>query len=642
MGKSLIITEKPSVAQAFAKELSPTTKGNNGYREGEQYVFTWCVGHLVTMSYPEIYDESLKKWSLEELPFLPENYKYEVIKTVKDQFKVVKTLLNRNDIDTIYYAGDSGREGVYIQMLVRMQAGHNKKAAEKIVWLNSQTADEIRRGVKEAKNVEVYKNLTDSGFMRAIEDYSMGINFSRGLTLKYATTIKNELGMKWEDKMAVAVGRVMTCVLGMIVKREREIREFVETPFYKLIGNADGIKSEWKTYEGSEYLNSPLLYKENGFKSENDAGTLKSKCDAIGVLNTEVVDKKIEKKFAPTLFNLAELQNECTKNFKISPSETLEVAQSLYEKKLTTYPRTDARVLTSAVSKEIDRNIKGLAPMFPEAQPILEKQTYKNLTVKYVDDTKVTDHYAIIPTGQGFESYDKLNDLEKKVYHLISIRFLSIFYPAAEFYKVNITFSCGKERFYTSAKTIKSFGYLALLDYEVNPEERKAAQTLFSLKEGNTYNATFEIKEGKTTPPKRYDSGSIILAMENAGQLIENEELREQIKGNGIGTSATRAEIIKKLNKNGYIQLNKKTQILTPSKMGEMIYEAIDLTIPGMLSPKLTASWEKGLDGIANGKVSIKEYREKLEKYISDKTNTIKCNDITLVLKERCSKINNL
>ena len=638
MGKSLIITEKPSVAREFARILGVSGR-NDGYIEDSHYAITWCVGHLVEMVYPEEYDIKYKKWKLEDLPFLPKDYKYNVIPSVSKQYDIVHKLLHREDIDTVYWAGDAGKEGQTIEENIRRFGGVREGMKELRVWIDSQTEEEIKRGIAEARPMSDYDNLANSGIMRTIEDYAMGINFSRVMSVKYGNLLNDAAGTK--SYTAIAVGRVMTCVLGMVVIREREIRNFVETPFYRVVGNFFDaeIEGEWKAVEGSSYYASPLLYKENGFKEKVHAEKLiKDLTNKTAIVKT--VDKGISKKRAPLLFNLAELQAECSKRFKISPDETLQVAQDLYERKLTTYPRTDARVLSSAVAKEISKNIRGLRsfePVAPFVQNIVEHGLYKNIgKSSYTDDSKITDHYAIVPTGQVNE-YKSLTELQKRVYELIVRRFLSIFYPPAQYQTVKLTIGIEKESFFAGAKVLKVPGYLEIAgrpdtkekrekedgDGEENNPKNSAAllKLADSLKEGDTAEVKeFLVKEGKTSPPKRYTSGSMVLAMENAGQLIEEEELREQIKGSGIGTSATRAEIIKKLVRIGYLALNKKTQVLTPEALGEMVYEVVNMTVPALLNPKMTASWEKGLDGITQGTVPMEDYREKLEEFIRKET----------------------
>lgn len=651
MGKILVITEKPSVAREYAQILSVSGGKRDGYIENDNYIISWCVGHLITMSYPEKYDEALKKWSLNTLPFLPKEYRYEVIGNVKKQYDIVKSLLNRPDVDEILWAGDPAREGQYIENLIRDQAGVNPNAIEKRVWIDSTTEDEIKRGIREARPMSDYDNLAASGYMRAIEDYSMGINFSRVLSVQYGKDLNDAAGTKsWKP---VAVGRVMTCVLGMIVKREREIREFVETPFFKILV---GLKhedtefnAEWKAVEGSKYYASPILYKDNGFLKKEDAEKFIEDLKLCEKAIVKKMEKKVEKKNPPMLFNLAELQAECAKKFKISPDETLAIAQELYEKKLTTYPRTDARVLSSAIAGEIDKNLRGLCRM-PQvsgyAAEILNEGLYKGIAKsKYTDDSKISDHYAIIPTGQGLNELTKMNETACAVYLLICKRFLACFYPAAIYNKYSLSLDIIGEEFNASLKVLVDEGYLKLYSGENQgtqevsegtkedeeeetvgsvEQQKKLAELLSTLKKGDELDLNgFQMKEGKTTPPKRYTSGSIILAMENAGQLIEDETLREQIKGSGIGTSATRAEILKKLISQGYIKLNKKTQALSPEKLGEMVYEIVALTIPALLNPKLTASWEKGLTQVAQGVTTKEEYLKKLEEFVRTKTNAV-------------------
>ena len=650
MGKILVITEKPSVAREYAQILSVSGGKRDGYIENNNYIITWCVGHLITMSYPEVYDEALKKWSLSTLPFLPKEYKYEVIGNVKKQYEIVKTLLNRPDVEEILWAGDPAREGQYIENLIRDQAGVNPNAIEKRVWIDSTTEEEIRRGIRDAKPMSEYDNLAASGYMRAIEDYSMGINFSRVLSVQYGKALNDAAGTKsWKP---VAVGRVMTCVLGMIVKREREIREFTETPFFKVLA---GLKqedtefnAEWKAVEGSKYYMSPVLYKDNGFLKEEDAKKFIEDLSSAEIAIVKKMEKKVEKKNPPMLFNLAELQAECSKKFKISPDETLAIAQELYEKKLTTYPRTDARVLSTAIATEIDKNLRGLCRM-PQvsnfAAEILNNGLYKGIVKsKYTDDSKISDHYAIIPTGQGLNELTKMSETACAVYLLICKRFLACFYPPAIYNKYSLSLDVLGEEFNASLKVLTDEGYLKLYSLDVKEtsenqensdgekeeeeenvgnaeQQKKMAELLSKLKKGDELSLNgFTIKEGKTTPPKRYTSGSIILAMENAGQLIENEELREQIKGSGIGTSATRAEILKKLIAQGYIKLNKKTQALSPEKLGEMVFEIVACTIPALLNPNLTASWEKGLTQVAQGVTTKEYYMTKLEDFVRTKT----------------------
>ena len=626
MGKKLLITEKPSVAMEFAKALKINTNRKNGYLESENWIITWCVGHLITMSYPEKYDEKLKFWRLDTLPFIPKEWKYEVIPAVEKQYEIVKSLLQREDVEVIYNAGDSGREGEYIQRLVFMMAKPNPKADMKRVWIDSQTEEEINRGIKEAKELPEYDSLSDSAYLRAKEDYLIGINFSRMLSIIYGRRLAKEIN---EEKASISVGRVMTCVLGMIVSREREIRNFVKVPFYKISGtfNKEGqegqIQAEWKVTETSKMWQSPKLYNDSGFKNEEDAKKFILSLQGKKIV-VEEVKKSKQKENAPLLFNLAEIQNECTKRFKIKPDETLDIIQNLYEKKLVTYPRTDARVLSTAVAKVITQNLNGIARGYKdeEVQNLLkkmkdEKYTTNLVKTKYVNDSKITDHYAIIPTGQGYENIEKLPELQKKVYNIIVKRFIAIFYPAAEFSKVNITIDVEGEKFYASEKICTKKGYLEVLKKSTNDEQNVDN---LQVKKGEELNIkTYEIKESETTPPTRYNSGSIILAMENAGKLIEDEELREQIKGAGIGTSATRAEIMKKLEKINYININNKTQIITPSQKGEYIYDIVNQSMPDMLNPKLTASWEKGLDMVAKKEIHAEEFMTKLEKYINSK-----------------------
>ncbi len=650
--KHLYIAEKPSVAREFAKALgvkaAETAGTRDGYIEEENCIITWCVGHLVSMSYPECYDPALKKWDMATIPFVPEEYKYEVIGAVSKQFNVVKKLLTRDDVDCIYVCTDSGREGEYIYRLVDAQAGVGNSKAKKRVWIDSQTEEEILRGIREAKDLSEYDALSDSAYLRAKEDYLMGINFSRALTLKYSYTVRNYLKA---DKCVIAVGRVMTCVLGMIVKREREIREFVPTPFYRVVAKLEGFDAEWKATEDSAYYNSIKLYKENGFKKEEYAVELISKLEGILPVELTVakVEKKTEKKAPPMLYNLAELQNECSRLFKISPSDTLSIVQELYEKKLVTYPRTDARVLSTAVAKEIGKNISGLKkypPVASYADNIMAQGGYKGIAKsKYVNDKQITDHYAIIPTGQGFSALNSVSETAKKVYDLIAKRFISIFYPAAEYEKVSLTLTreieaikedTGEEKtctesHFASFKRLKKPGYLQIVGIpsEKKGDEEKLSEEdlakLAALKKGSKLSVSeYEIKEGETTPPKRYSSGTLILAMENAGQLIEDEELRSQIKGSGIGTSATRDSIITKLVNNKYIALNKKTQIVTPTFLGEIIYDVVYYSINNLLKAEMTASWEKGLTGVASGEISKEEYTEKMNSYVINNTELVK------------------
>ena len=683
MKKSVFIAEKPSVAQEFAKALKVKTTRHDGYLESENTIVTWCVGHLVTMSYPEVYDIKYKRWTLETLPFLPGKFKYEVIPAVRKQFEIVSGLLNRADVETIYVCTDSGREGEYIYRLVAQMAGVKGKK-EKRVWIDSQTEEEIIRGIKEAKDLSAYDNLSASAYLRAKEDYLMGINFSRILTLRYGNSVSNYLGNKYQ---VISVGRVMTCVLGMVVRREREIREFVKTPFYRVLGKFSlegrSFEGEWRAVEGSRYFQSPDLYKENGFKDRNRAEELKGILELESVVAKtddrmhtpaqaamtgitgghqspadtragdasmthqavlEKIEKKKEKKNPPLLYNLAELQNDCSRMFKISPDETLRVVQELYEKKLVTYPRTDARVLSTAVAKEISRNLKGLiryqmAASF--AQEILEKESFKGIEkTRYVNDKQITDHYAIIPTGQGLQNLSRLPQISQKVYQVIVRRFLSVFYPAAVYQKVSLVSAIGKEKLFSSFKVLVEEGYLKVANVlsRKKEEDPKNAEEktddiqcdagflacLQQLKKGAVLPVEeFSIKEGETSPPKRYNSGTMILAMENAGQLIEDEELRAQIKGSGIGTSATRAEILKKLVNIKYISLNKKTQVITPTQLGEMIYEVVNASIRALLNPELTASWEKGLNYVAEGSITSKEYMDKLEHFIRVKVGGV-------------------
>lgn len=660
MAKALYIAEKPSVAQEFAKALKLDMKNHNGYKEGESAIVTWCVGHLVTMSYPEAYDEKYKKWSLETLPFLPGEFLYEVIPSAANQYKVVEMLLNREDVDTIYVCTDSGREGEYIYRLVEQMAGVKDKKRKR-VWIDSQTEEEILRGIREAKDLSEYDNLSDSAYLRAKEDYLMGINFSRLLTLKYGNTIANYLHERYA---VVSVGRVMTCVLGMVVRREREIREFVKTPFYRVLETLEiqgtTVDGEWKAVEGSAYFASLKLYKDNGFLEKEEAKAFISSLTQSSEftenengqstqqtegLEAEIakIEKKKEQKKPPLLYNLAELQNDCSKFFKISPDETLRVVQELYEKKLVTYPRTDARVLSTAVSKEVHKNIKGLfniPGVKPFAEHILEEGLHKGIAkTRYVNDKQITDHYAIIPTGQGFSAMKSLNPLSIKVYEVITRRFLAIFYPPAVYQKVSLVTQTEQEQFFSNFKVLAEPGYQVVMNYsffkkkkeekEENEGEEEACdqqllELISSLKKGMKLPVSqMYIKEGETSPPKRYNSGSMILAMENAGQLIEDEELRAQIKGSGIGTSATRAEILKKLVNNKYLALNKKTQVITPTLLGEMIYDVVNASIRPLLNPELTASWEKGLTYVAQGSLTSEEYMVKLNGFIERRTDAV-------------------
>ena len=677
MGKSVYIAEKPSVAQEFAKALKLNTKRRDGYLESDEAIVTWCVGHLVTMSYPEEYDPALKRWNLQTLPFIPEEFKYEVIPSVAKQFQIVSGILNREDVDTIYVCTDSGREGEYIYRLVEQEA-HVEGKKRRRVWIDSQTEEEILRGIREAKDLSEYDNLGASAYLRAKEDYLMGINFSRLLTLKYGNSISNFLQTKYS---VVSVGRVMTCVLGMVVRREREIRDFVKTPFYRVLSTIDAqghtFEGEWRAVKGSRYFESYDLYKENGFKERKKAEELiqylqtpdNESVNVAGIqgqsgLNCRIesIEKKKEKKNPPLLYNLAELQNDCSKRFKISPDETLRIVQELYEKKLVTYPRTDARVLSTAVAKEITRNLNGLSkyPMAaPYMQDILNFGSYKTLAkTRYVNDKQITDHYAIIPTGQGLNALSTVSSTAKGVYDLIVRRFLSIFYPPAVYQKVAIVTKIKEESFFSSFKVLAEEGYLKVAgipkkkasqtvtkdssngnsennNNDTNDEagsdssDQSLATGLFevikSLKKGAVLPVrALDIKEGETSPPKRYNSGSMILAMENAGQLIEDEELRAQIKGSGIGTSATRAEILKKLVNIKYLALNKKTQVITPTLQGEMIYDVVDHSIRSLLNPELTASWEKGLNYVAEGSITSDEYMRKLDHFITSRTVGVK------------------
>jgi len=638
--KTVIVTEKPSVARTYAKVLGVTEK-HDGYMESEKYIITWCVGHLVTLAYPESYDAALKKWEMETLPFLPEEYKYEIIEKVKKQFNVIKKLYNDPRVGAIYYAGDAGREGAYIQALVRQEAGTNKDAIEKIVWIDSQTEDEIKRGLKEAKPYHEYDNMIASGYERAIEDYATGINYSRLLTLKYGELANKAAAL--EKHKPISVGRVMSCVLGMIIRREREIDNFVPTPFYKINNkiffHKIGIDGEWKVTPESSMYESHLLYNDNGFKNEEDA--IQFMESLPNTVTIQSVEKKIENKSAPLLFNLAELQSECSKKFKIAPDKTLSIAQSLYEKQLTTYPRTDSRALSTAVAKEIERNVSGLLafPMEEKtfAETILangwDKQLVKS---KYADDSKVTDHYAIIPTGEGLNAFTSLDELEKQVYLLIVKRFLSVFYPPAEYFKVKLIEKAGKETFYSSGRILNKKGYLEVVGLsETDEEKNNKVMAISSIKEGESYECSYEITKGETTPPKRYTSGSIILAMENAGQLIEEEELREQIKGTGIGTSSTRGETIKKLVAQEYISINSKTQVIYSLPLGNIVYEILNMTLPAILNPEMTASWEKGLEQIVNGEISPEKYRRTLENYVRREALRIKDSDLTEEITKR-------
>ena len=664
MGKSLYIAEKPSVAREFAKALKYNMRNRDGYMESDEAVVTWCVGHLVTMSYPEVYDEKYKRWSLETIPFIPDEFKYEVIDSVKKQFGIVSGLLNRADVETIYVCTDSGREGEYIYRLVEQMSGVKGKVRKR-VWIDSQTEEEILRGIKEAKDLSEYDALSDAAYLRAKEDYLMGINFSRVLTLKYGRSVQNYLS---RDRAVISVGRVMTCVLGMVVKREREIRAFVKTPFYRVLGSFDleghKLGGEWKAVEGSRYYQSPKLYKENGFKAREDAQALIDQLSGDAVI--ESATRKNENKNPPLLYNLAELQNDCSKLFKISPDETLRIVQELYEKKMVTYPRTDARVLSTAVAKEIHKNIGGLQGYGlcgGFAREILSQGSYKNIAkTRYVNDKQITDHYAIISTGQGLNNLQSLAPVAAKVYEVIVRRFLSVFYPAAVYQKVSLQAKVAGESFFAGFKVLAQEGYLKVTQYSFSKksadagskpqgtdkqtgqvanqgeevredggeeEEQKCDEQFMALlkglKKGSQLSVKdYEIKEEETSPPKRYNSGSIILTMENAGQFIEDEELRAQIKGSGIGTSATRAEILKKLVNIEYLALNKKTQVITPTLMGEMIFDVVNLSIRPLLDPALTASWEKGLTLVADGNITADEYMGKLDDFVTRRTNMVK------------------
>lgn len=637
MAKNLLITEKPSVATEFAKVLKCGGNRKDGYIESDTWIITWCVGHLVTMSYPEKYDENLKFWRLDTLPFMPKEYKYEVIPSVEKQFNIVKSLLQREDVGCIYVATDSGREGEYIYRLVENQVGVANKTRKR-VWIDSQTEEEINRGIKEAKDLSEYDSLCDSAYLRAKEDYLIGINFSRLLSIIYGRRMAKDLG---EEKISISVGRVMTCVLGMVVQREREIRNFVKTPYYRVIGTfgeeTSSFNAEWKVTEKSKMWESPKLYNENGFKKENEAKEFILSLKDKKAIITEVKKSKT-KENAPLLFNLAEIQNEATKRFKIKPDQTLEIIQNLYEKKLVTYPRTDARVLSTAVAKVISKNLNGLAKGFKDEEiqgyikkMVDEKYSTDLIKTKYVNDSKITDHYAIIPTGQGFENYDALPDLQKQMYKVIVKRFLSIFYPPAEYSKISVTIEVENEQFSASGRVCEKLGYLEVAknepkkeNTEEQPEEQNSLEILRSLKKGEEIGVlNYETKSSETSPPSRYNSGSMILAMENAGKLIEEEELREQIKGAGIGTSATRAEIMKKLERIGYIAINTKTQIITPTEKGEKIYDIVFMSMPDMLNPKLTASWEKGLEMVSSKQIKPNEFMTKLEAYINSKIDKL-------------------
>ena len=685
MSKALYIAEKPSVAQEFAKALKINGQRRDGYLESQDSVVTWCVGHLVTMSYPEKYDIKYKRWSLDTLPFLPREFKYEVIPGVQKQFEIVKGLLNREDVDTIYVCTDSGREGEYIYRLVAQMAGvHGKK--EKRVWIDSQTEEEIMRGIREAKDLSAYDNLSASAYLRAKEDYLMGINFSRVLTLRYGNSVSNYLNTKYQ---AISVGRVMTCVLGMVVRREREIRAFVKTPFYRVLSSialeGENFEGEWRAVEGSRYFQTPYLYKENGFKEKAYAEKLIQELLVSQPLQctVEKIERKKENRNPPLLFNLAELQNVCSKLFKISPDETLKIVQELYEKKLVTYPRTDARVLSTAAAKEIYKNISGLRNYEHTAeiaQHIIEQGNYKNLAkTRYVNDKQITDHYAIVPTGQGLNALRSVSLTAQRVYETIVRRFVCIFYPPAVYQKISLVTKIQNESFFSSFKVLLDEGYLKVAtnsfakrkaadamssvnragaagnegSEEENPDTGKnggnkaddsaedmACDTrllaaLQNLKKGDILSVdSLSIKEGETSPPKRYNSGSMILAMENAGQLIEDEELRAQIKSCGIGTSATRAEILKKLCNIKYLALNKKTQVITPTLLGEMIFDVVNCSIRQLLNPELTASWEKGLNYVAEGSITEQEYMDKLEHFVRLRTRQVEDSNIQPYLRQ--------
>ena len=685
MSKALYIAEKPSVAQEFAKALKINGQRRDGYLESQDSVVTWCVGHLVTMSYPEKYDIKYKRWSLDTLPFLPREFKYEVIPGVQKQFEIVKGLLNREDVDTIYVCTDSGREGEYIYRLVAQMAGvHGKK--EKRVWIDSQTEEEIMRGIREAKDLSAYDNLSASAYLRAKEDYLMGINFSRVLTLRYENSVSNYLNTKYQ---AISVGRVMTCVLGMVVRREREIRAFVKTPFYRVLSSialeGENFEGEWRAVEGSRYFQTPYLYKENGFKEKAYAEKLIQELSVSQPLQctVEKIERKKENRNPPLLFNLAELQNVCSKLFKISPDETLKIVQELYEKKLVTYPRTDARVLSTAAAKEIYKNISGLRNYEHTAeiaQHIIEQGNYKNLAkTRYVNDKQITDHYAIVPTGQGLNALRSVSLTAQRVYETIVRRFVCIFYPPAVYQKISLVTKIQNESFFSSFKVLLDEGYLKVAtnsfakrkaadamsggnragaagnegSEEEDPDTGKnggnkaddsaedmACDTrllaaLQNLKKGDILSVdSLSIKEGETSPPKRYNSGSMILAMENAGQLIEDEELRAQIKSCGIGTSATRAEILKKLCNIKYLALNKKTQVITPTLLGEMIFDVVNCSIRQLLNPELTASWEKGLNYVAEGSITEQEYMDKLEHFVRLRTRQVEDSNIQPYLRQ--------
>ena len=672
--KALYIAEKPSVAREFAAALQEPMQRCDGYLESDSSVVTWCVGHLVTMSYPDKYDESLKKWSFDTLPFLPDTFLYEVIPDVKKQFGIVKGLLRRKDVGTIYVCTDSGREGEYIYRLVAMMAGVPDGKKQKRVWIDSQTEDEIRRGIREARDLSDYDALSDAAYLRAKEDYLMGINFSRALSIRYAQEVTGYIGRKYQ---AISVGRVMTCVLGMVVRREREIRSFVKTPFYRVMAehvcSGYPFEGEWRVVPGSRYDGSPKLYKENGFKERKDAEELIAALQQVPgqQARVEKIEKKTQKKNPPLLYNLAELQNDGSRYLKISPDETLQIVQELYEKKLVTYPRTDARVLSTAIAGQIDRNLKGLCS-YPEAAPFAEEilagNAWKTIgKTRYTDDKQITDHYAIIPTGQGLGALRKLDPASLQIYNMIVCRFLSIFYPPAVYQKINLETVLDREHFFASFSILKEEGYLKAAYrprkntgagtagqeslQTLPPEEQADAENgapvpegtadqegllkaVGSLRKGSLLEiAQYRIREGETKPPKRYTSGSMILAMENAGQLIEDEELREQIRGSGIGTSATRAEILKKLVKIQYLSLNRKTQVITPTQMGEMVYDVVYVSIRSLLNPELTASWEKGLTYVAEGKIGTEEYMNKLGQFIAKHTNSVRQQDYRSALR---------
>lgn len=628
MGKKLIITEKPSVAQEFAKALNIKGERGDGFIESEEYLITWCVGHLITMSYPDKYSEELKTWDMRHLPFIPDTYLYEVIEDVKKQYKVVSGLLNRKDVEIIYYSGDSAREGEYIQRLIRQKAGHTAGAIEKRVWIDSQTYPEILRGIREARDLKEYDSLADAAYLRAQEDYLFGINLSRAYFLQYKSLFYTLAEL--EKPEPVAIGRVMSCVLGMIVDRERAIRNTVEVPFYGICGEMDGIKAEWRAAEGSRFYKSPLLHKESAFRNRSDAEDLQKSFSKSGTWKLVKKEEGRETKYAPLLYNLAELQAECSARLKISPDETLRIAQALYEKKLTTYPRTDARVLSSAVAKEIVGNLEGMSKSQEYAgyiDVLKNNGNYGQLShKKYVDDSKISDHYAIIPTGRYLEIAPTLPDMEKKVFHMIVQRFLSIFFAPAVYGKVSLVFSCGSEVLLSGFRYLQEPGYLQIYGTAAQDanQDNTAMAVYKGLQEGKAYPATFSVTEGKSGPQKRYTSGSLILAMENAGQLLEDPELREYIKGSGIGTSATRAETIKKLETRAYIRINEKSQTVTPTKKGEALYDIIKEVTPVLLNPRMTASWEKGLSQVAGGQLPRNVYYQKLTDYVRQEIGKIK------------------